>query len=402
MDSKFELQLLALLLKHNAFVEHSGNLEAGMFSDKADDIYKVICKLHTVSQDDISFPVLRQYALDNIVTAHREIYIDLIEGMEKYAESSADVGVVKEIIETVRTRYVAARIADLAINLVNGRGGSISDILSLASAGGEHVSNDLFYQASIDEILKELDPNSDSALKFTTGGALEQIVPAIFRGMLAIILAGVNVGKSSFSANLGVGFLKQGLKVLYFANEEIPQKMLLNHVRAMCRCTEQDLREKKVGTEAWVEVKNNFYLVAAHGFTIGKIESVIAKVKPDVVFIDQLDNVVSTEEDRRDIQLDKLYQRARLLGAQNNCAVFAISQASDEATDRAVVKMGMAANSKVGKAGAADLIIGIGKSAASSVEEDNLRCLTVSKNKINGAEKSAYVKFYPDRCEYAV
>lgn len=401
MDSKFELQLLALLLKHENFINYSSTIESGMFSDKADDIYDCITELHQKYGEDISLPVLRQYALDTIVTAHKDIYIDLISSLEGYKDAISEKA-IPDIISTIRDRYVAARVADAAISIVNGSSGSLSDISAMLSlaAGGKEVKGEIF-TGEIDDLLKELDPNSEAAIKIDVGGTLKDIVPSIFKGMLGIIVASVNMGKSSFCANLNKGFLNQGKKVLYFANEEIPQKVLLNHVRAMCDCTEQGLRSNTVNRQPWIEVKNNFFLVPAHGFNMAKIESIVAKIKPDVVFIDQLDNVAVSGDDRRDIQLDRLYQRARLLASQYNCVMWAVSQASDDASDRAVVKMNMIANSKVGKAGAADLIIGIGKSASTNVEEDNLRCLTVSKNKITGVEKSVYVQFFPDRCQYA-
>jgi hypothetical protein len=61
--------------------------------------------------------------------------------------------------------------------------------------------------------------------------------------------------------------------------------------------------------------------------------------------------------------------------------VWAISQASYEAHQKEVIDYSMLDNSRTGKAGEADVIVGIGKNLGI---EDNTRWLTVSKNKING------------------
>ena len=62
--------------------------------------------------------------------------------------------------------------------------------------------------------------------------------------------------------------------------------------------------------------------------------------------------------------------------------VWAVSQACFEAHEREVIDYSMLDNSRTGKAGEADLIIGIGKQAG--LEATNTRFLSVSKNKING------------------
>ena len=68
---------------------------------------------------------------------------------------------------------------------------------------------------------------------------------------------------------------------------------------------------------------------------------------------------------------------------RNNLLMWAISQASYDAHDRAFIDYAMLDNSKTGKAGEADVIIGLGKTGSSEVE-NNVRHICISKNKING------------------
>ena len=61
--------------------------------------------------------------------------------------------------------------------------------------------------------------------------------------------------------------------------------------------------------------------------------------------------------------------------------VWAVSQAGYEAEGNQIIDYSMLDGSKTGKAGEADIILGIGKNVD---DEDTTRFVNVSKNKING------------------
>ena len=58
------------------------------------------------------------------------------------------------------------------------------------------------------------------------------------------------------------------------------------------------------------------------------------------------------------------------------------------------------ANSKIGKAAEADVIIGIGKEHTDSGEDNFLRYLHVSKNKLGGRHGRATVRIEPEISRY--
>ena len=105
--------------------------------------------------------------------------------------------------------------------------------------------------------------------------------------------------------------------------------------------------------------------------------------KPDIVFIDQLDKVsVSGVYSRIDEKLRAVYENARAIAKRHVCMVWAVSQASYDAHNRQEIDFSMLENSKTGKVAEADIIIGIGKNFGD--EEDYIRHLCVSKNKLSG------------------
>jgi replicative DNA helicase len=106
--------------------------------------------------------------------------------------------------------------------------------------------------------------------------------------------------------------------------------------------------------------------------------------RPDVMFMDQLDKFrIGGEYNRGDERLKETYVKAREIAKRNECLVWAVSQASYEAHDRQFIDYSMLDNSRTGKAGEADIIIGIGKTGASDVT-NTVRHICISKNKING------------------
>jgi hypothetical protein len=77
----------------------------------------------------------------------------------------------------------------------------------------------------------------------------------------------------------------------------------------------------------------------------------------------------------------------RYLAKRNDCLVWAVSQASYEAHQREIIDFAMMDNSRTGKAGEADVILGIGRGLG---VDDNTRFLTISKNKVNGWHGTAH------------
>ena len=113
----------------------------------------------------------------------------------------------------------------------------------------------------------------------------------------------------------------------------------------------------------------------------------------DVIFIDQLDKIrIDGEFSRGDERLKELYCRSRELAKRHNVAVWAVSQASYDAHGRESIDYSMLDGSKTGKAGEADIIVGIGVA-----EHEEFRTIKFSKNKINGWHGSLVLRRDGDR-----
>ena len=132
------------------------------------------------------------------------------------------------------------------------------------------------------------------------------------------------------------------------------------------------------------EIKPYLTIIDAIGTSVEEANDYAKLNNPDVMFMDQLDKFrIGGEYNRGDERLKETYVLAREIAKRNTCLVWAVSQASYEAHDRQFIDYSMLDNSRTGKAGEADIIIGIGKTGASDVT-NTVRHICISKNKING------------------
>jgi len=111
------------------------------------------------------------------------------------------------------------------------------------------------------------------------------------------------------------------------------------------------------------------------------IEAIVDKYNPAVVLYDQLSKVKGFTNDREDLRLGSIFQWARDL-ANNRHAAIGIHQADGTAEGVRYLTMEHCANAKTAIQAEADFIVGIG--ATHDPTEENIRFLSISKNKLLG------------------
>ena len=154
---------------------------------------------------------------------------------------------------------------------------------------------------------------------------------------------------------------------------------------------------------------NHTWLDAAKSLTVRQIgtmgiETIITRAKkdkPDVIILDQVDklSLSNGKYNANHERLKELYTRTRELAKEGNCLVINVSQASVIADEYNEITYDMLDGSKTGKAGEADIIIGIGKRSFLTDPPENarnqIRFIKVSKNKINGWHGCVTASFDP-------
>jgi len=217
-------------------------------------------------------------------------------------------------------------------------------------------------------------------------------------GDFGIVGARVDTGKSSWFAS-ELTFMAPQVDQLFpdqdrhilVLNNEGPGKRLKHRLfnAALGVPTKKLVEYSKEGTVygRFVEAQGGrdvFKILDVHDYTMGELEDIVKDLNPAIVVIDMLDNVqadrlASNGGTRTDQLLEWLYQRARIWAVKYDCAVIATSQLNGDAEGEIFPKLSMLANSRTGKAGAADFVLMIGRS--NNPDLQNSRFISLPKNK---------------------
>jgi len=139
-----------------------------------------------------------------------------------------------------------------------------------------------------------------------------------------------NTGKSAISYAVCNSALKHGAKVLYFSLE-IPKEDLRDRlVSNFYEIPMWKFEQKKELSDLDLTYYANLPLsVSCDVFTMSEVEKLVASVKPDVVFIDYV-QLLKGEGTGEYEQMNDIARRIRKMTADNDVAVFDLSQVPNE------------------------------------------------------------------------
>ena len=291
------------------------------------------------------------------------------------------------VIRDFWMRHRARIISQLSIDIFLGKSNEFGELKRLIESSAEDSIKEKTTYTEVDmglgELLDALTIEPDFKFEWEP---LQKNVPGLDRGHFGIIFARPETGKTTFVSFLAQMFLRQGLTVAVWGNEEPAIRTKLRIIQSYFEVTREELvRGRGNLSEVWAEeAASRLHVLDCVGTTIQEIDDWCKINKPDVVFIDQLDKVkISGKFNRGDEKLKEIYLQAREIAKRNKCLVWGVSQASAEAEGTQHVEYQYLDNSKTGKAGEADLIIGIGRSN-DRTPLNTERYICISKNKQNG------------------
>ena len=380
-----EQKVLALCMKAHFWDRAKNILEPDMFPREWMPVVSSLFYAQKHYESDIT--------VDELLSVHRDLNPALPESTKESTESLihslAEVDlpnrdIAFDVIKNFWRRDKAKHIGNKALAIWTGEGGDFAELQRLIDLAASEDVNSHETFSIVNEDLEELVKYTQrpSEFKFT----LEQMsarITGMNRGDLGIIFARPEVGKTTFCCFLVAEYIRQGHSVFYWANEERASKIKLRIITSYLKKSVQDVESDiENSLENWAKVRDNLVVFDSVGTSIEELDSYCGLNKPSVVVIDQLDKMkIIGQFGRGDERLKALYCYAREVAKRNDCLVWAVSQAGFEADGNQIIDYSMLDGSKTGKAGEADIILGIGKNAD---DEDTTRFINVSKNKING------------------
>ena len=400
-----EKQLINLLLEKDFYEENKGRVSKSMFTNGTGKLYETITKAHSDSESNIS--------IDELATLHTQVYNPALTRaakdnfyslLEEVKKEKPNKKIATTILEAMHKQDIARRIAVVSTNIYNNTEESnFNDIQSLIDElkgvnkeEFDTVTND------INKLIDALKDNTKWKFNLTD---LKNKVNGIGEGNLVIIFARPESGKTAFWVNMVAGrngFATQGAKICALINEEPAIRTQMRLTNAYTGMTFAEIKEdpQKAG-DLWSQIKHQIRILDTVDWTLEKIDSYVAKEKPDILIIDQLDKVhMGGSFARGDEKLRAIYTGAREIAKRRDCSLIGISQASADASGKWDMTFDMMENSKTGKAAEADVIIGVGYKPNSDYSNDNDRSLSVSKNKITGWHGKIMVKIVPELSRY--
>ena len=358
-----------------------------MFSGQTKELFKTILFAQTNYEKDLTKDELFALHVDRHPAMPATTKKDVMAIVYALPPDANNHDLQMDVVKNFWMRDRARLIGEKAISIFTGQDvdfGELQRIMDTVEDG--RMENKTTYtecDLDLEELLDDVAGEPDFPFDWNIIG---DVLQGMWRGNLGIIFARPEVGKTTFCAYLCSKYVKQKKTIIYWANEEPAKLVKLRMIQSYFAITKKEMNTNRRKYIALYRehIKPYLRIMDAVGTSIEEINDFAQLNKPDIMFCDQLDKFkVRGEFGRGDERLKEIYVLAREVAKRNNLLMWAISQASYDAHDRAFIDYAMLDNSKTGKAGEADVIIGLGKTGSSEVE-NNVRHICISKNKING------------------
>ena len=380
-------QVLGFCLNVDFFNKVKNKIDRTMFDNELKDIFDTIVYSHTKYNRSLSVSELSTIFNDRnpaLPDSSRKRVQEMVEQLVAPKESDE---LHTDIVNNLWLRDKARQIGEKALDIFTGDSDEFGELKKLIESVDDGRIGDKTTYTVVDKDLNELltEVAGDNDFPFTFN-LINENIKGLDRGNLGILFARPEVGKTTFCCFLASSYIRQGFHVVYWANEEPAARIKLRIIQSYFGLTKEEMVTQRFELlEVYKkEIEPYLTIMDSVGTSIEEVDEYAKLNKPDIMFCDQLDKFrIKGEYNRGDERLKETYVSAREIAKRNTCLVWAVSQASYDAHDRQFIDYAMLDNSKTGKAGEADIIIGIGKTGSSEV--DNIvRHICVSKNKING------------------
>lgn len=387
-DISLERQVLGYLLNNEFYNKVKNIVTRDMFEGRFANLFDTIAYAQKNYAVNLSRDQLDSIFMDRNpampASAKREVF-DLISGL---SEQMSETGELEyDVVKNFWVRDRARQIGEKAIAIFTGESEHFGELKTLIDMVEDGRMSDKTTYSELDKGLSQLlvEEVGDPDFPFRWN-LLRDNIPGLDRGNLGILFARPEVGKTTFCAFLAANYIRNKQKVVYWANEEPAEKIKLRIIQSFFEMTKEEMNiaGDELDRRYLEEVDPYLVVMDSVGTSMDELNDYAQLNEPDVMFCDQLDKFrVSGEFNRGDERLKETYVLAREIAKRNKLLVWSVSQASYEAHDRQFIDYSMLDGSRTGKAGEADIIIGIGKTGTSE-EENTVRHICISKNKLNG------------------
>lgn len=395
--SSLDLTLIRLLKHRENYERYARGVVPGMLDKPAEAIIKDYGKFFAenpdakVAEPAVFWPYFK--------LAHPKLKDEGIAILSKMIQMSGE-DVPSEVQAGILNRLLESRMAlEMASLLERFQAGEEVSLTNYLRQMGDNIpmtGDDIPY-ANTDIAAMLAEDENDWGFKWRLD-CMNQCMRPMRPGDFGIMAGRVDMGKTTwmvseltFMAKQVRGLFNEDRPIIYFNNEGPGGRIVKRAYQAALGVNNDELvRLSNAGTlrQQYLEAMggwDSFQVIDVHDRPMSFLEQVIARLNPSIVVYDMLDVVpfdggLSNGGTRTDQILEAAYQRARLLAVKYEHAGIAASQLSAEAEGNAYPTLGMLANSKTGKPGAADWVAMLGSSTDPLMAGS--RWISLPKNKL--------------------
>jgi len=389
-----ELYLIKLLLKYNLYVQYGKYVQIPKQARELLTLYHTLELLHQKYPDtDKSVEDLLSMvyvAYPNLKEVERFVIEDLCKQLK---EINVNEEILHDLLRQTQMRSIASTLALNALDMAEGRAtfDEVTEIYNQiceVSQKDSLIEEDLRCYVTDDLLELEQHTITGPGLSWRLN-CLNRSLGPLRPGDFGFVFARPESGKTTFLADQCTFMAGQTDRpIIWFNNEEQGEKVRLRTYQAALGVPLDELWRDKNETMAMYRKATNGNLVIYDDASIYKndAERVIEKHKPILVVFDQIDKIKGFKADRQDLVFGQIYQWAREIAKEHQCAVIGICQSDGTGEGVRWLTMSHVAEAKTSKQAEADWILGIGKSHDAGTED--VRFLNISKNKLLGDENT--------------
>ncbi len=378
--------LLKAFLKNETYTKYQHYLDYKTIKSEYPETFKLFTSLRYLHDQEA-----KDYSLDDVELTLFTLYpncttSDFSPIFQQIRECVVSEEATSLYLQTLQSREQATAIARAALAVSEGAEGT--DLLAAIEKyntgiqrNTENLQDEDFINDDLD-LLKEHQSTTNGLRWRLT--SLNKNLGSLRLGDFGFVFARPETGKTTFLASEVAHMASQTDRpILWFNNEEQGEKVILRCYQASLGLTLLDLyAQTGVNKARYTELTGNrIKLILDPAITRKRVEALCKHYNPSLVIFDQIDKIQGFDTDRNDITLAAIYTWAREI-AKQYAPVIGVCQAGGSGDFKRWLTMSDVDNSKTGKQGAADWILGIGKVADEGLEA--VRYLHLSKNKLLG------------------
>ena len=379
--------LLVAFLNHEIYQRYNSYVDLNFIKENYPETYKLFLCLPSLHKNSES--VTHSIADLQVVLATeypRYSVADYTPIFKQLEELNVDTAKVEEYLKGIQQRATASEIAGVALAVAEGVRPFDSLIESVSALESNEMPVDSGELDFVNDDLEFLHETQQ-----TTNGlrwpldSLNRNLGSLRKGDFGFLFARPETGKTTFLATMVPHMAAQASgPILWFNNEEQGGKVALRCYQGALGISLHQLFSNTEQYKVQYQEKTHgrVKIIADASITKQRVEQLCKKYQPSLIIFDQIDKIHGFhKEDRQDVELKAIYVWAREL-AKEYCPVIAVCQAGASGEGKRWLTMGDVDNSKTGKQGEADWILGVGKVHDEGL--DNVRYFHLSKNKLIG------------------